>query len=154
MLISINHFGLSVNNIDVWVSFFCEVLGLKCVQRREISDPYVSDLVMIESAKADIAMIQTVDGDLIELVQWSNEQDSTSETERNDIFTIGRSHLCLNVDSADLILEKIKKEEFVKFRSRRVVEVTSGPNKGARIFFLEVGSLLYLEIFERPKADI
>ncbi len=154
MLLSINHFGLSVNNLDVWVSFFCEVLGLKCVQRREISDPYVSDLVMIEGAKADIAMIQTVDGDLIELVQWSNSQDSPSETELNNIFTIGRTHLCLNVDRADLILEKIKEEEFVKFRSRRVVKVTSGPNKGARIFFLEIGSLLFLEIFERPKVQI
>jgi hypothetical protein len=155
MFSGFNHFGISVNNLEAWIGFFCEVFDLKLIQSRTISDQYVSDLVLKEGASAKIALLQTRDGDLIELVEWNNPQEHDKDFEENhydDMTSIGNTHLCLNVEEIDAVVDRAKKNKLVKLRSKGVVTVTSGPNQGARVVFLEIGSNVYLELFEHSPS--
>ena len=150
MILDTNHFGISVNNLDEWVDFFCEFLNLRCTQRRRISDKYVSSLVAEDDASAEIALLETQDGDYIELVQWMHRGKTIfPQLDKANVVGLGQAHLCLNVRNIEKVIETALLSDMARLISKEITVVTSGPNVGAKVAFLEVGTFLYLELFER-----
>jgi hypothetical protein len=70
----------------------------------------------------------------------------------SDLTSVGVQHLCLYVDNASLLFDNLKNCSQVRMISKCVTEVPIGPNKGARVFFVQVFGFLFLEIFQKPNV--
>ena len=143
---SFYHYGYSVVDLEKTIEIFKNELGLIKISKREISLPYVSELVGKSGANAKIAFVELPDGKFIEILEWENPQNRNHEIE---IFDVGAQHICLNVTNINFWWNKIKDSSNLKTVSTSIVEVETGPNAGARIFFARIFENLFIEFFER-----
>jgi adenine C2-methylase RlmN of 23S rRNA A2503 and tRNA A37 len=110
----------------------------------------VSSLVAEDDASAEIALLETQDGDYIELVQWMHRGKTIfPQLDKANVVGLGQAHLCLNVRNIEKVIETALLSDMARLISKEITVVTSGPNVGAKVAFLEVGTFLYLELFER-----
>lgn len=63
----------------------------------------------------------------------------------------GAGHLCLFVDDVAAVFARLSSLGF-RARSRDVVDITAGPNKGARNCYLADPDGYAVELFQRPQA--
>jgi len=143
---SLYHYGYSVVDLEKTIEIFKNELGLNKISKREISLPYVSDLVAKSGARAKIAFIELPDGKFIEILEWENSQNRNHQIK---IFDVGAQHICLNVTNINFWWNKIKDSSNIETVSTSIVEVETGPNAGARVFFARIFENLFIEFFER-----
>jgi hypothetical protein len=143
------HYGVSVRNLDRVSKFFSDQLGLNLVSTREIHAQYIESLVGEPSVWAEVRMFDFGDSTFLELLQWHGvSQDN--ESRQGSITSIGAQHLCLYVNDADSLFALAQEVEIVEVVSKQVTLVTQGPNSGAKVFFILVDKVLYIELFQRP----
>ena len=143
---SFYHFGYSVVDLEKTLEIFKNELGLSKISKREIFLPYVSELVAKSGARAKIAFVELPDGKFIEILEWENSQNRNHQIE---IFDVGAQHICLNVTNINFWWNKIKDSTNIETVSTSIVEVETGPNLGARVFFARIFENLFIEFFER-----
>jgi hypothetical protein len=143
---SFYHYGYSVVDLEKTIEIFKNELGLSKISKREIFLPYVSELVGKSGARAKIAFVELPDGKFVEILEWENSQNRNQKIE---ICDVGAQHICLNVTNINFWWNKIKDSNNLEMVSTSIVEVETGPNAGARVFFARIFENLFIEFFER-----
>jgi hypothetical protein len=143
------HYGISVNNLEKVSNFFSDQLSLNLVASREIRANYIEDLVGAPGVWAEVKMFEIGNSSYLELLQWHGRSNE-KKTAQGSITSIGAQHLCVYVSDADSLFKSLKKLEVVEIVSRKVTMVTEGPNVGAKIFFILVDGILFIELFQKP----
>jgi lactoylglutathione lyase len=143
------HYGLAVKNLDSVNSFFVDYLGLKLVAQREIRATYIEDLVNSTGVWAEVRMFEIEANSYLELLQWHGLNEE-KESEQGSIISSGAQHLCIYVKDVDSMFSELSQLPNVDIISRKVTLVTDGPNTGAKILFVRVDNVLYIELFQKP----
>jgi catechol 2,3-dioxygenase-like lactoylglutathione lyase family enzyme len=146
------HFGIAVHDIDEVKSLFVNVLNLELVQEREIKGPYVDSLVGAVNSSALVNFFRISNEEFIETLYWDGGKIHSESSLKSSIKNVGTTHICLYVEDIEDIYNKIKNFNNDCLVSDSIVEISTGPNQGSRVFFAKFFSYLFIEFFQRHNS--
>jgi catechol 2,3-dioxygenase-like lactoylglutathione lyase family enzyme len=144
---TLDHIGLSVDDLQTAVGFWTAFLGTAPVVRRIYDADYIADLTGFPGARLDIAIYDFSEDVQLELIEYLNEPRS----ERPDRATPGTSHMSLRTDQFDESLARAISAG-ASIAGAGPTLITSGPNRGGRICYLDLPGHATLELFQ-PAGD-
>jgi methylmalonyl-CoA/ethylmalonyl-CoA epimerase len=98
MIKKIDHVGIVVEDLDQALKIYSNLLGLKCVEKREIEDVGLK-----------IAVLQGAEI-FIELLEYRNLNSEMVKALRGD--RKGLNHVCYEVEQFDEVLKRLEMEKF------------------------------------------
>ena len=105
MILSMNHTGFVVKNLEESIKFYKDILGLKVTIRRERTGKPIDQVVGYTSTHIKAAMLTIDENHYLELIQYLNPEPNTQiPTDRN---ILGASHLAFMVDDIQKEFEKL-----------------------------------------------
>ena len=129
----VDHFALTVGDLERSLRFYRDLLGLEVKVRRVWNEEYVREMVGFPDASMDIALLALPGSEdqQLELIEY---QQPRARPTRNQINSVGSAHLCFMVDDIQETYDRLRREgiEFVS----APVAVPVGPNKGRRTAYL------------------
>ena len=133
MVKRVDHFALTVGDLERSLRFYRDLLGLEVRVRRVWDEEYVRKMVGFSDASMDIALLALPGSEdqQLELIEYRQPR---AKAPRNPINTAGSAHLCFMVDDIQEVYERLRRAgiEFVS----APVAVPVGPNKGRRTAYL------------------
>ena len=107
MVQRMDHVGINVEDLAAATEFFLE-LGLVLQGETSVEGEWVDRIVGLEGVRADIAMMQTPDGNAqLELVKFHSpsSQDGNRDAPAN---ALGIRHITFAVDDLDAVLARLR----------------------------------------------
>jgi lactoylglutathione lyase len=147
------HTGLTVSDLDRSVAFYRDLLGLELVRQWDSSQPYLRAIVAYPDAELRIALLRvprsagSPPGHHIELLEYRRPRGQRGDP---NTYNPGNGHVAFRVDDLDAIYRELKARG-VRFKSAPV-EITSGPNRGAKGVYLFDPDDITLELIQ-PAAS-
>ena len=127
-----NNTSMTVSDMDRSIEFYRDILGFSVVSDQIRDNDYCEGLTGIDGAQMRIVHMDGP-GIRIELMEYVKGAGGKIDTTTNNV---GCMQVGFMVDDAHAMFEELKSKG-VKIRSKRLVEITEGPNKGGAIFFAE-----------------
>jgi catechol 2,3-dioxygenase-like lactoylglutathione lyase family enzyme len=139
----INHIGLAVNDLQTSIDFYCDVVGMELVRRRQgpLGGEYFDTLTRNSGALIETAVVAG-DGLALQLVQYHAGGNPESTAGHN---RVGNIHICINV--ADV---EAKHTQIVALGAHRPTEIVSLPIDGVRSFYVEDPDGVPIEFLAGP----
>lgn len=140
-----HHIGMTVRSVDEAAKFWGAFLGQTPRFRGVIDKPYLGRHVGYPNVAMDVAFFELPSGVWLELLDYKVDgKTHLPEATANP----GNVHLCLATDAIDDAWEKA-----VALGARPIVpegpiDVTHGPNTGARAAYLRIHDGITLELFQ------
>lgn len=133
MVKRVDHFALTVSDLERSLRFYRDMLGLEVRVRRVWNEEYVREMVGFPDASMDIALLALPGSEdqQLELIEY---QQPRARPPRNPINTAGSAHLCFMVDDIQETYDRLR-QAGIEFVSAPVA-VPVGPNKGRRTAYL------------------
>lgn len=131
MIVNVNHFSFTVDNLNKSIEFYRDVLGLELLDKTERSEEFSSSVTGVEGATLKIAYMKASNC-CIELIEYTSAKGIKLETKT---CNTGSSHICFNVEDFDKWINNLKNNN-VKF-SGEICSVPEGPNKGKKVVYCE-----------------
>lgn len=114
MSIRLENVGIAVRDLDATIAFFTD-LGLTLVGRDTVSGEWADTAVDLDGNHADIAVLQTPDGQgSIELFEYIHPD--AIETEPTRPNEIGMHRVAFSVDDLDAALEVVARHGYAPLR--------------------------------------
>lgn len=150
MLRGVHHAGITVADMDRTLAFYRDILGLTVFRDMIRSGPTLAGIVGYPNARIRIAYCG-VPGDTagVELLQYL---EPTGEGIGGETNRPASGHVCFAVDDADEIFQRIVEAGFQP-RSEAPVQVTEGPNTGAKAFYVRDPDGFTVEFIQRPSGS-
>ena len=145
-VLNTNHTGLTVSDIDRSLAFYRDVLGFETTDKVHHKSEIVGTLTGVEGAEIFIAFVN-LPGHQIELLQYLKPNDRKLSDLRN--CDTGASHIALQVDDIDAVVEAIKVGGFEAFSAPIVVP--AGPRKGGKNVYTRDPDGVVIEFQMAPK---
>ena len=146
-VIGANHCGITVEEMDKSLDFYCGKLGLKLEFDMIFDRDYIFKILAVKGLSSlRIAMI-SIPGSpmMIELLEYRGVERFPGSCRPCDP---GSGHLCLNVMDLDDLFQRLKLSG-VRSRSEEPVLVSHGPNKGAKVVYMMDPDGYIVELFEK-----
>ena len=143
---TLDHIGLTVGDLEESVGFWTAFLATAPVVRRVYDADYIGEVTGYRGARLDVAIYDLTQKVRLELIQYLTEPRSA----RPDRATPGMSHLSLRTDDIDESLCRAISAG-ASMASDRPALITSGPNQGGRMCYLDLPGNSTLELFQ-PSA--
>jgi catechol 2,3-dioxygenase-like lactoylglutathione lyase family enzyme len=99
MITHIRHTGIVVADLECVLSFWCDVLGFRIVNRMIESGSYLDAMMGIKNAKATTVKLAAPDDNLVELLHFHSHPDQPAW--RGTPYSTGLTHIALTVDNLD-----------------------------------------------------
>jgi catechol 2,3-dioxygenase-like lactoylglutathione lyase family enzyme len=146
-IISAHHAGISVADIDAALKFWEGFLGYPARWRTVLDKPYLGRIVGYPGIAMDAAFIDLPGGLVIELLQYR-----TDDKRHNSDITAnpGNVHICLQVKDCRAAWQRAVDNGARPITPDGPVEISHGPNTGARGAYLRIHDGVTLEVLQRP----
>jgi len=141
--VALDHIGLTVADLEESVRFWTAFLGTAPVVRRVYDADYIAEVTGYEGARLNIAIYDFGDNTRLELIEYLTEPRSA----RPDRATPGMSHLSMRTDDIDESLNRAISAG-ASIATDRPTLITSGPNQGGRMCYLDLPGNATLELFQ------
>lgn len=142
------HSGITVKSLESALDFYVDILGFELLSTQVANSDYIFDIVEIPGLKEiKIAFVQIPGGHVIELLEYVGI-DTYSGSVRSCDY--GTGHICLRVENLEEMFEELK-DKGVKFKSKQVVNITAGANKGAKAAYMLDPDGYIIELMEKGK---
>ena len=146
MIVSCDHIGIQVDDLDRSVAFYAATLGFELRDTFTKSEPYLQTLVGYPGAELKIA-VMGIPGSVVELeiLEYCNVARQPVDT---GTANPGTAHFCLFVSDIDAIVALA-----VRHGGGTVSPVqtsTAGPVAGSRLVYLTDPDGIRVELVERP----
>jgi catechol 2,3-dioxygenase-like lactoylglutathione lyase family enzyme len=104
MPMRVQHFGLTVSNLDESLHFFCDLLGLEVTPIRETSGERPGTILGMTGVSLRLAVVKLPDGNSLELIQYL-----APKGQKIDLRTCnpGVPHIALVVDDIQELYEDL-----------------------------------------------
>src|SRR5712691_8650950 len=104
-IISTDHTGITVSNLERSLAFWRDVLGFKLSHTAHQTGELAQEITGVAGAEIKLAVLKTPGGHKVELLEYLAPPDR----KRTDVrpCDVGHVHVALLVDDLDTILEKI-----------------------------------------------
>lgn len=146
----VHHIGMSVASIDRALAFWEAFLGKPARWRTVLDKPYLGRHVGYPGVKIDAAFLDLPGGGIIELLDYQVEKHPASDATANP----GNVHLCLAVSDCRAAWERAVACGARPIVPEGPVEVTHGPNTGARAAYLRIHDGITLEFLQAPPPKV
>ncbi len=142
MVKSIAHIGFSVIDLEESISFYCDILGFKEIDRKEFSGEYLDNILAGKDVELDAVFLQAKDNSsTIELLDFKKPQNSYGDDV--PFFQTGLNHFCVSVENIDSIYEKLLANNY-KMNSPPLLS----PDKQVKICFVREPNGILVELIE------
>src|SRR3978361_731799 len=127
------HAGITVSDLDRSLDFYVGTLGLELLWRRLYEEREIARIVGVpEATSFDIAMLRVPGGDLeVELLEYKGVERRDASSRPCDF---GAGHFAFFVEGIDGLYAALAARG-VRFRSEGPVEMSAGPNRGAKSLY-------------------
>lgn len=138
--------------MDVSLPFYRDVLGLEVAFERVLGSDYLRTVLALPLEDIRIVYLHIPGGGYVELLEYHGLETFPAPSRPCDY---GAGHLCLYVDHIDELVDDAHAMGY-RARSESPVDITHGPNAGARSIYLLDPDGYAIELFQKattPPAD-
>jgi lactoylglutathione lyase len=139
------HGGITVSDIERSMPFYRDGLGLEVEYDRILDAPYLREVLGLTFDQIRAVYLRIPGGGFVELLEYRGIERFSAASRPCDY---GAGHLCFYVDGIDGVFERLSGLGYVA-RSESVVDITSGPNAGARSVYFADPDGYPVELFQR-----
>lgn len=146
-IISADHTGFTVSNIERSLAFWQDVLGFELSHRAHHQGDLASEVTGVPGAEISIAVLKAP-GHRIELLEYH----APSDRKRADLrpCDVGSVHVALTVDDLDAVLSRIAASGWSAAGKPQTLK--SGPNAGRRIVYVRDPDGTTIEFMQPPSS--
>lgn len=143
------HGGITVRDMERSLVFYRDGLGLEQAFDRILDAPYLREVLDLEFQHIRAVYLHVPGGGYVELLEYVGIERLSAASRPCDY---GAGHLCLYVDDVEAMHARLVELGFAA-RSSGVVDITAGPNEGARSCYMSDPDGYAVELFQkRPGA--
>lgn len=142
------HGGITVKDMETSLPFYRDGLGLEVAFDKILDGSYLPVVLDLPLTNIRAVYLHIPGGGYVELLEYRGLERQPAASRPCDF---GAGHLCLYVDGVDGIWERMQGMGY-RSRSGHCVDVTAGPNAGARSIYLVDPDGYPIELFQRPAA--
>ncbi len=143
------HGGITVSDMERALRFYQEGLGLETEFDRILDAPYLRTVLGLDFGEIRAIYLRIPGGGFVELLEYRGIERHPAVSRPCDY---GAGHLCLYVDDVEAMHARLVGLGFAA-RSDSVVDITAGPNAGARSCYMADADGYAVELFQkRPTA--
>lgn len=139
------HAGVTVRDMDTSLGFYRDGLGLEVHLDRVLDADYLRTVLALNFESIRAVYLTIPGGGFVELLEYRGIERMSAASRPNDF---GAGHLCLYVEGIDELADRLRAAGGSP-RSSGVVDITSGPNEGARSIYMRDPDGYPVELFER-----
>jgi lactoylglutathione lyase len=132
--------------MDRALGFYRDGLGLEVEFDVIIDGPYLPVVLDLDFSEIRAVYLRISDGIFIELLEYRGIERMPAAARPCDY---GAGHLCLFVEGIDDVVSRLAEMGY-SARSDGPVDITQGPNAGARSIYLIDPDGYHVELFQRP----
>lgn len=140
------HGGITVKDMDKSLDFYHRGLGLPIKFDRLLDGPYLNVVLGLNHRAIRAVYLDIPGGGYVELLEYQGIERFDASSRPCDF---GGGHLCLYVEGIDEIASRMFAMGYTA-RSKDCVDITAGPNTGARSLYLKDPDGYYIELFQKP----
>jgi lactoylglutathione lyase len=139
------HGGITVSEMDRALVFYRDGLGLEIEFDRILNAPYLKAVLGLEFDHIRAVYLRIPGGGFVELLEYVGIERMPAISRPCDY---GAGHLCLYVDDVEAMHARLVGLGFVA-RSEQIVEITAGPNQGARSCYMGDPDGYAVELYQK-----
>ena len=147
-IISADHTGITVANLERSLSFWRDVLGFELSHRPHQTGNLASEITGVPGAEISIAVLKGY-GHKVELLEYLAPADRKRANLRP--CDVGSVHVALTVDNLDAVLEKIAASGWRAAGKPQTLK--SGPNAGKRVVYVHDPDGTTIEFMQPPRTS-
>ena len=142
------HGGVTVADMDRSLAFYRDGLALEIEFDRILDAPYLKAVLALPFQEIRCVYLRLPGGGFVELLEYRGIERMSAASRPCDP---GGGHLCLYVDDVAAVHRRLVGLGFPA-RSPDIVDITAGPNAGARSCYVPDPDGYAVELFQRPAA--
>ena len=140
------HGGITVAEMERSLRFYRDGLGLELEFDRILDAPYLREVLAVDFESIRAVYLRIPGGGFVELLEYHGVERLPAASRPCDP---GGGHLCLYVDDVAAVHARLVALGF-RARSADVVDISAGPNRGARSCYMADPDGYAIELFQRP----
>jgi len=143
------HGGITVKDMETSLAFYRDGLGLSMKFDRILDGPYLNVVLNLTQKRIRAAYLDIPGGGYIELLEYQEIERFDASSHPCDY---GAGHFCFYVEGIDELAERMFDRGY-RARSENCVDITSGPNAGARSLYLKDPDGYCIELFQKAPTQ-
>lgn len=147
-IIGIFHAGVTVSDMDRALRFYRDGLGLEVEFDKVLDGPYLPVVLGLTFETIRAVYLRLPGGHFIELLEYRGIERLPAASRPCDY---GAGHVCLFVEGIDEIFEKLSDMGY-RARSDGPVDITQGPNAGARSIYMLDPDGYRVELYQKRRG--
>src|ERR1700719_1845928 len=144
-IISADHTGITVANLERSLAFWRDVLGFELSHRAHHTGDLASEVTGVPGAEISIAVLKSP-GHRIELLEYHAPPDRKRAHLRP--CDVGSVHIAFTVDNLDSVLSTIAGSDWRAVGKPQVLK--TGPNAGKRVIYVRDPDGTTIEFMQPP----
>ena len=132
-IISADHTGITVSNLEQSLDFWQNVLGFEFSHRAHQTSEMASEITGVPSAEIKLAVVKAPGGHKIELLEYLAPADRKKNASLRPC-DVGHVHIALTVENLEPLLQNIAASGWKAAGKPRTL--TAGPNAGKRVVYV------------------
>jgi catechol 2,3-dioxygenase-like lactoylglutathione lyase family enzyme len=148
-ILAADHTGITVSNLERSLKFWRDVLGFEFSHSAHQTGGRPEQITGVKGAEVKLAVLKTPSGHKIELLEYFAPADRKHVDLRP--CDVGHVHVALIVDDLNAVLEKIAASGWKA--AGKPQTLTSGPNAGKRVVYVQDPDGTTVEFMQMPKAS-
>jgi len=142
------HAGITVRDMNASVRYYCEGLGLEEAFDKTLDGSYLREVLNLPLKALRAVYLNIPGGGFVELLEYQGLERLPAAARPCDY---GAGHLCFYVEGIDEIVDRLHSMGY-HARSASPVDITSGPNAGARSIYGLDPDGYPVELFQKPSS--
>jgi catechol 2,3-dioxygenase-like lactoylglutathione lyase family enzyme len=147
-IISADHTGITVSNLEHSLAFWRDVLGFELSHTAHQTGELAKEITGVTGAEIKLAVLKAPGGHKIELLEYLAPPDRKHVDLRP--CDVGHVHVALLVDDLDAILERIAASSWKAAGKPQTLK--TGPNAGKRVVYVRDPDGTAIEFLQPPSA--
>jgi len=149
-IISADHTGMSVSNLERSLAFWRDVLGFELSHTAHQTGEMAKQITGVAGAELKLAVVKAPGGHKIELLEYLAPTDRKKNVHLRPC-DVGHVHVALNVGNLEAVLERIAASGWKAAGEPQTIK--SGPNAGKRVVYVRDPDGSTIELMEQPPQD-
>ena len=148
-IISADHTGITVSNLEQSLAFWENVLGFELSHRAHQTAELASEITGVAGAEISIAVVKAPGGHKVELLEYLAPPDRKHVDLRP--CDVGSVHVAFTVDNLDAVLNAIAASGWKA--AGKPQTLTTGPNTGKRVVYVRDPDGTTIEFMQQPQSS-